>query len=610
MIPLILGLLIVLASAEAHSDAPKTGASECLGSGCGRVGLAIMEGAGVACDGVTDDTLAINRYLQTLTRGGTVFVPAGRECLIGSANLNVPENVIIAGAGSAMSPLQAITLSGAAGFVLGPSSTIVMQHGAQLRDLFIRSTELLPNPTADQAIAAVSAWGKSSGVAITIPAHTGGVRLSNDFIVGFNTAIRAHAGEFDFDGLWFDCYNGIEVTAAADNSYIDNVRGEPFYSLRTPASSGSWARPGIAFELHDGNTGTVLTRVFSFMYASGLVMDNAGVTQVSGSGFEWQPTLGNGVTGTTGIRWINHNAETSVDNTYVNGFDTPLSDEGIGEVVIRHVSAPSATVTGAYLGGSKYDFGKIIFDENAKVGNSISIVFSDPSAIVTYIVKPGDTLARLAAALARRINRSQPLTAARIYARTSDDTVSIVRPAARRATVFTSTSAGVRVAATSGTARPGSYGILSDFNAPFSNVPNITAGDEQGTTMAWTIANPYVSNGGLHPGWLMAPAPKEYQQLSLSGVAWSLEPAVTACGSGAFSRGTDQAGQIKTGSGIVTTCKVTFRTPYPWAPRSVALTTSNAGVLAAPSRPPDASGFTINLSSNLANGYIYYQVSP
>jgi hypothetical protein len=607
---LVLGLLIAVALVPAGRGTAQAAAPDCVGSACGQGGVPIVGGSGIACDGVTDDTSALNRYLETFTKGGTIFVPEGRQCLIASGNLNVPDNVTIVGIGSALSPARAITLSGVTGFILGPSSTIVMQRGAQLRDLFIRSDGLTPNPTASQAIAAVSAWGKSSSVAVTIPANTGGVQLRNDLIVGFNTAIRSHAGKFSFENVWFDTYNGVEVTTAADNAYIDNVRGEPFYSLRTPAPSGSWARPGFAFELHGGNTGTVLTRVFSFMYASGLILDNVGVTQVQGSGFEWQSTLGNGVTGTTGIRWINHNAGTSVDGTYVFGFDTPLSDEGIGEVMIHRVSAASATVTGAYLGGSLDHLGKITFDKSSEVGNSISIVFSNPSAEVTHVVGSRSTPAGLAAAIARQINRTQPLIAARIYADSADNTVSIFRPAAGRESRIASANASVRVEQAYGNARPGSYGVLSDFNAPFANVPNITAGDERSTTLAWTIANPYVGNGGLHPGWLRAPARDESRQLSLTGVAWSPTPNVTACGPGAFSHGTDLAGQIKTGAGVVKACTLTFRTPYPWAPRSIALTTSDPRVQAVPSQPPGATGFTIDLSGNLANGYIYYQIVP
>ena len=250
-----------------------------------------IDASGAAGDGVTDDTPKINAYLATFTKGGRVWLPAGKQYLINSANLAVPANVTLEGLSSPQSPAGAISLSGASGFILNPAYTISLGRGAQLRDLFIQRSGLIANPSSAQVISAVAQWGAERSVAVTIPANIGGTLLFDLFIEGFNTCAKASAGEFSMQWISGDCYNGIEVTSAGDNHYIDNVRFEPYYALSTSPATGSWARPGIAFNLHDGNTGTYLTRVFSFMYASGVLLSNTGVTQIANSGFEWAASV-------------------------------------------------------------------------------------------------------------------------------------------------------------------------------------------------------------------------------------------------------------------------------------------------------------------------------
>jgi hypothetical protein len=196
---------------------------------------------------LNDDSAQINAFVATFRHGDRIWIPAGKHYLIGDGNLVVPPNVTIEGQSSPQSPAGAISLPRASGFIVNPNYTIILEKGAQLRDLFIRRARMIANPSAPQVIAAVAQWGQERSPPLTIPAHTGGVALSDLFIEWFNTCLKASAGQFNVQSLSGDCYNGLEVMHAGDNHYIDKVRFEPYYGLATPAASGSWMRPGIAF---------------------------------------------------------------------------------------------------------------------------------------------------------------------------------------------------------------------------------------------------------------------------------------------------------------------------------------------------------------------------
>jgi hypothetical protein len=124
----------------------------------------------------------------------------------------------------------------------------------------IKRSGLIANPSATQVITAVTRWGSESSIGVTIPANIVGVSVDHVFVIGFNTCLKSATGRFSISHLLGDCYNGLEVTSAVDNHYVDDVRFEPVYGLNVSSISGAWARPGIAFNLHDGNTGGVQTQ--------------------------------------------------------------------------------------------------------------------------------------------------------------------------------------------------------------------------------------------------------------------------------------------------------------------------------------------------------------
>lgn len=225
--------------------------------------------SGARCDGSTDDAPAIDAWLAKMHAGGRVQVPPGRFCLIGSADLTVPANVIIEGEAVAI-PHRNGRRTGS-GFLVDPAHSIVMKGSSALRDIAVWRAGLQQDPTDAQAIAAVAAWGKEDSRGITIAG--GGVRLTHLFIEGFNTAIYGFGwGSFIISDVIGDDYNGIFITGAGDNAAILDARFEPFYAIASrratvgahgalESAQGATLRlpPGVAKAVQPGDFAAVLS---------------------------------------------------------------------------------------------------------------------------------------------------------------------------------------------------------------------------------------------------------------------------------------------------------------------------------------------------------------
>lgn len=311
-------------------------------------------------NGVTDDSVAINTFLASFTAGARVSLPPGKFYLINSGNLVVPAGVTIEGAGNPFALGGAAMLAGC-GFLLNPAYSIVMRDHSTLRGVRVLRPGLMSGPTAAEAIASIATWGAENSVGISIPPNINGVVIHDVGIVGFNTAIKAQAGDFHLHRIWIDCYNGVAVTAAGDNHYLSEIRCEPFYCIGggVPAAGGTWDRPGVAFNLYGGNTGGTLDRCFSFMWRTGLVINAIGVTQITGCGFEVQASLLNGANSnaTAGVVFTSgtHSSEIIIADCYLNGFGTGVSWGSSGEmtwtggsiIVANDGHAAGHVVTGA-----------------------------------------------------------------------------------------------------------------------------------------------------------------------------------------------------------------------------------------------------------------------
>ncbi|HUB10660.1 MAG TPA: glycosyl hydrolase family 28-related protein [Acetobacteraceae bacterium] len=528
--------------------------------------------SGAAGDGKTDDTAAVNKYLASLHNGAVVTVPAGHFYRIASGDLVVPAGIRLTGEASPFGSPDASPFERSEGFTIAVPHTVELRRGAQLENLSVLRDGLLPNPTPAQVMAAVKQWGTEHSAGVTLPQNIGGQTLRGLFIEGFNTCIRAYVGRFSIQRVEGDCYNGVDTSAGGDNYYIDDVRFEPFYALRTRVTTGAWARPGIAFNLHDGNTGSVLTRVFSFMWANGLVFNNTGVAQVANSGFEWQSSIGNGITGAVGVRWINHDSETSTDDVYLNGFDTSFSDEGVGEVMIRAAAVGNSTVAAFNLGGTTAKPTTITLNGNVAPGAAVSASVAGAGipgspVSVDYSVVPGDTRERVALALAQAIDARQVLIAARVAAAVRGNVVTIYWPQTSAVAVTARASGGLAVAIGTGAAQPGSYGAIIAPNIGWG--PAFRVGP---LVSHWNIVAPYLGNAQLPKDWLSID-PSSIDRVWLSGIPWSHGVDyghLSECGRipAIAPHSGDTHGSLTEGEGA-TGCTVTFVTPFPTPPTCV-----------------------------------------
>jgi hypothetical protein len=559
-------------------------------------GIAITA-SGARCDGSTDDHAAIDAFLARHAHGATIVIPPGRRCAIAAGDLVVPPGVRIVGAGTPVRPSAAGVMKGS-GFVLGPHDTIVMGAGSRLENVGIWRAGLIAHPTASQAIGAVQAWGAERSVAVTIPANTGGVSLEGLFIEGLNTAILARAGEFDIDRVWIDCYNGIAVTRAADNSHIADVRLEPFYSGRTDPASGSWDRMGIAFDFWNNDTGLYLTRAFAFMWANGIVVNDIGIASITDSGFEWNATVGGGIpTGVDGIRYLNGNPAQQLRGSYFGGYATDVSVE-TAELTATDVDALSSTVAGFYLGGGQAPATTIAIGGTPVAGSTVTATATltgralgaTPVAVaVGYTAVAGDTQETMAEGLAQAIDAEPTLIAARIGATWSGAVARIDGPADVALRVSAAATGGITVTSGIGPAGSGGSGAIVAARVEPARGPAFVVGNRAAGALAWTIADPYLNNAtqALRPGWLQVWAPR--YPLYLSGIPWSAfvnGGRLHGCGTGSTisATATDGDGTITEGAGAAG-CTLVFATPFYDAPVCLVTPLGGAPVTVLPPRP-------------------------
>lgn len=584
------------------------------------VGAPLTAGPNVRCDGFTDDTVAANAYLATFTKGGVVYVPTGLQCLVNSGDLVVPAGVILAGVGSPQMLLPNGSLPVTSAILLNPSYSVILSgQGAMLRDIAVLRSGLLANPTVSQVIAAVTQWGAERSIGVVTPQNVGGTNLYDVFIMGFNTCYETGAGQYTLKLVSGDCYNGLDAYSGGDNSYIDTVRWEPYYALGTSATSGSWARPGVGFNFHDGDTGHYLTHSFTFMYANPVLMSNTAII-VDNSGFEWQAVAGNGLTGTIGLRMVGSCGGCQVLADTFNGFDVAISDEVSDEVNIISPSVYAANVEGIYLSGHNATNVVDTISGSFGVGATASQTFTSASIAgspitVTYVTVVGDGAAQVAIGLGKKINSTQALAVAHVASYVSGSTTTGIWPQDETVTITVSSTGGIAQALTTNTSMPqGSSGRISDANLNFSNVPDIVAGNSVGFTNQWVISNPMLTGSGaaLPPNWLQVPsggALGSSVSLVLSGIPWSntFNSNISGCGTGPTlvgNSGTDIAGTINTGTGSPSSCTLTFTTPFWKVPQCVfGVISANGGMIYAASI--SKTGFTLTTPGLSSQQYSY-----
>ena len=301
--------------------------------------------SGASGDGVTNDQPAIQTWLNGLPSGSGVIVPSGRYFYLAST-LSVPRSITIQGMAQPFQMPNDGNWGYGSGFILSAAATFSMYPSSSLWMMMIKRSGLIASPTASQCVAEIAAWGGEASVGITIPPNYGGVILSDLMLVGFNTGIKASAGNFTIKNVHGDCYNGVEVTTAGDNHTVENVRFEPFRAIATNAAQGGWARPGTAFNFHDGNTGLNAINCFSFMYKTFVKLKDVGVSTFTGCEGEWINDYGNGATGSEGILATGHNTGIEFNSCFISQFECPYDIQSTGDVQINGGQASSSGSTG------------------------------------------------------------------------------------------------------------------------------------------------------------------------------------------------------------------------------------------------------------------------
>jgi hypothetical protein len=348
---------------------------------------------GAAGDGKADDTTTLQALLDDLSSagGGTCIIPAGKFHYIGSANLRIPQNVIVTGAANPFSGWRNSPLATGCGFFLNPSCSLVMGVASSLLSVKVFRSGLLSRPTGAQVMSSLVTWAGENSVAILTPANTGGVVLDEVFIVGFNTGIKSMAGTFYVNRVWIDCYNGMVVSTAGDNYSIERLRCEPYYAMAAGPGPNftHWYRGGVGLNLTDnGDTGGFIRECFVFCWQIGF-QSTAGVTVFSDCGYETQvPVIGaDSHAGQTGYYWKGHNAEVSYHDCYCNGGDIGWDIQGAGECMLRgpSISNSPGGAAGFRLGASTY--GALYHPDIRFAGSTPGVVVQD-RAIDWRIVSP------------------------------------------------------------------------------------------------------------------------------------------------------------------------------------------------------------------------------
>lgn len=533
--------------------------------------------SGAKCNGGADDTASIQKLLSRAKPGTTVSIGSGRFCTILSANLRIPPGVTVSGSGRAIQTGAAPGAHAGSGFVLSPGYTITMGAGSSLRDLGIWRQGLVINPSPDEVRGAVKQWGREKSVAVTVPPNIGGVHLSGLFIEGFNTAVHTYSGQVYMNEIWGDDYNGIVVSGAGDNTYIQNSRFEPFYAFGVHPPNSAWNRPGVAFYAYANDTGLYFSDDFALCWQKGVMMDGVGVSSIKGLDVESCGSLGD-VPGTIGIRYTNSNSASSVHDAYVSGYDTGIAVES-GNVAIYNSIVQSAKV-GVYLAGGYAKPAKFAIRGPVSPGQKFTAELVDthsPSSemSIAYSARPGDTRDSVASGLAKAINVDNDLAQAHISATSDKGILQVDWPANVHVSIKPAPAAVfARLGGSHLPINPGS-GIVSGLEFVNISGPRFVVGNSAAPALAWTIANPYITNGtaALPPDWLRVPSiPNDSaRMLTLTGIQWSHAFAgnLTSCGGSpgpAMSAGSTDANGTITEGQRASGCTLRFTTPFYRAP--------------------------------------------
>jgi len=241
----------------------------------------------------TNDTPAFLKAIAALGGAGTIIIPRGFRCLIGTS-LALPNSVKIeaesgrtfmaqdgldAGSGDLyISSTASITLGSASGIV----RCVVFRQGiqfditsAQVTSTFLGTAFILRNYTFDHTFEDCVIGGFLNGIASQ--SSTLGASCDRTRIIG---------------RLSMDCINCIRLYNAYDVPILDGLHCWPFITFKSPAEANGaqFKRSGYAVWLHGVNDWSKIQNAFNYGYKVGYrVTDARSVTLINcGSDYPFQ----------------------------------------------------------------------------------------------------------------------------------------------------------------------------------------------------------------------------------------------------------------------------------------------------------------------------------
>lgn len=217
-------------------------------------------------DGSTDDTAAIQSALNSLTAGGTCYLPDGTKWK--TASITIPVGVTLQG------PYPSgIGAPGAANFTppwgalsslrLTAGSTITVNGGGGVSGLFIAPFGM----TFQQSVS--TGW---VGTALTMNSADD-IVIEKCQIMGFALGISAIlCSRLRFRHLNMDNIAGIAISGATDVCYLDHIHMWPWATI-AGGGVGGLVRSGTGIAMANGNDDSKIRDCFTYGYAIGFELN-------------------------------------------------------------------------------------------------------------------------------------------------------------------------------------------------------------------------------------------------------------------------------------------------------------------------------------------------
>lgn len=231
---------------------------------------------GAICDGVTDDTVAVQKAIDEVAAlgGGVVQIPAGSKVLIDSANLYIRSKVALVGPCSSKTRVNNPTGSTGGGLIVNPVYTIQLAgDGAELSFLYVLRKNLYRPTTVAEALAELANF---TGTGITIRHLSGGTNVADDckvrdvFVAGFAQGIYGnYCGRYLFENVTGDNLSGIKTENVFDVGRQLNCHFWPFMTSGLGGTGSQNWRSGVAYEIAAANDWSQAQDCFCFGYTTG-----------------------------------------------------------------------------------------------------------------------------------------------------------------------------------------------------------------------------------------------------------------------------------------------------------------------------------------------------